>query len=96
MIFTQQWLIDNAIFFVSFTIFLNDNYGNIHNVFDPSTKVAYHLCKTCGKRVQLGFEFSIMNFEAFTISLLQPTTINLTLSCSQNNLKHQNIISIVC
>jgi hypothetical protein len=28
--------------------------------------------------------------------LLQPTTINLTLSCSQNNLKHQNIISIVC
>jgi hypothetical protein len=38
--------------------------------------------------VQLGFEFSIMNFEAFTISLLQPTAINLTLSCSQNNLKH--------
>jgi len=62
---------------------------------NPPTKIAYHLCKTCGKKVQLGFEFLILNFAAFTISLLQPTTINLTLSCSQNNLKHQNTISII-
>jgi hypothetical protein len=62
---------------------------------NPPTKVAYRLCKTCGKRVQLGFELSIVNFIAFTTSLLQPSTINLTLSCSQKNLKHQNIIFII-
>jgi hypothetical protein len=33
MFFTQQWLIDNANFSFSFAIFLNDNYGNIHNMF---------------------------------------------------------------
>jgi hypothetical protein len=63
--------------------------------FNPPTKVVYRLCKTCGKRVQLGFELSIVNFIAFTTSLLQPSTISLTLSCSQKNLKHQNIIFII-
>jgi hypothetical protein len=32
MISTQQQLINNVIFSFSVTIFLNDNYGNIHNV----------------------------------------------------------------
>ncbi len=47
---------------------------------NPPTKIAYHLCKTCGKKVQLGFELLIVNFVAFTISLLQPTTISLTVT----------------
>jgi hypothetical protein len=33
MLSTQQWLIDNVNFSFSFTIFENDDYGNIHNVF---------------------------------------------------------------
>ncbi len=45
---------------------------------NPPTKLAYHLCKTCGKSVQLRFELSIVNFVAYKVGEVLEEFLNGT------------------